>query len=558
MADAREDAGSRLGLGLVEWTPGPGEGPRDMPAPAARLAHADPALAALLGRPGEDLAGVPAEQVLAPPVWTALRTATSSPVEATLPRPTGPGLTVVLHWSLQGPGRLLLAVEDVTSRRRLLRSLQRKALYDPLTGLPNRVLFLEHLEQALRDAQRSGRPAAVAFVDVDDLKAVNEVLGHEAGDELLITVAHRLRRSLRASDVAGRLSGDEFAVVCPRLNGAQELSAIGERLLTTVAGACMLGGREVAASVSVGLAQTGGAPVSSAAALLGHADEALRRAKRRGKRQYVVFDAALDDELRARRAVESELSDALAGGQLRVHYQPVVDLTAGRVVGAEALLRWQHPVRGLLGPDEFLPLAEDTGAIVELGRWVLDQACAQAALWRAQRPGVTVAVNVSPRQLGRGDVALAVEESLERHGLDPGGLRIEVTESALTESSSARSELWEIDASGVPVGIDDFGTGYASLSYLRQLPVGFIKIDRSFVADMVSDPDQHAIVASVTSLALALGIGVVAEGVETGAQAEALVALGCTTAQGFLYARPMPAEELALLSPGRVGARAGS
>ena len=515
-------------------------------------------LADLLGADGVAARGADAQSVLGATAWQALLVAVSRGVEgsvqAHVPGVRGPEHVVTLHWTIlrdaagASPGTVLLAVvEDSRARQELLQSLRNKALRDPLTSLPNRVLFLEHLEQALRETERVGRKVTVAFVDVDDLKLVNESLGHEAGDELLVAVAQRLRRTLRSSDVAARISGDEFTVLS-WAESPTEVSHLAERLLTTVSGPCLLAGRTVPVSVSIGLAS--GSRPDDAAALLNRADEALRRAKRRGKHQVVVFDDVLDIEVRARNQLQSELRRAVDGEELRLRYQPVVDLRDGRMTGAEALVRWQHPRRGLLAPEHFLGVAEESDLIVSLGEWVLEEACRQAARWRSGCGGALVlAVNVSARQLGGGQVVAALKRCLDRHGIPAASMRVEVTETAMTASAGARAELWDIDSLGVRVGIDDFGTGSASLTYLRQLPVHFLKIDRSFVADLTHDPAQHAIVTSVVTLATALGIDVIAEGVESVHQARVLTGLGCHSAQGFLYGRPMPAEQLPLGAP---------
>ncbi|MCU1432959.1 MAG: diguanylate cyclase [Actinotalea sp.] len=524
----------------------------------ATICHVSAALVDLFGLTREELVGSPLETLIGSRAWNALadqldRGEAEQPVEA-LVATSGAERAVVLHWTVREPqqGRertLVVALEDMTPRRQLVHSLRSKALHDPLTGLANRTRLLEHLGQSLRDADRSGGCVVVAFVDVDDLKTVNESLGHEAGDELLMAVAHRLGRTLGAGDIAGRLGGDEFAVVSAGLAPDHDIEGIGDRILGTVTGPCVLAGRTVAASVSVGLAVSREGDAAGAEALLNRADEALRRAKRRGKSRVVVFDDALDTEVRQRKLLEFDLRQAGTLGQLRLAYQPVVDLQDGSILGAEALLRWQHPTRGLLPPLDFVPLAEASGSIVQIGAWVLHQVCAQTEQWTATHggpPPPAISVNVSARQLGHGDVARTIQACLQDTRLAPAALKVEVTESVLTQSLAARRELWEIDGLGVQVGIDDFGTGYASLTYLQQLPVRFLKIDRSFVADMTRDPVRHAIVASVTHLATALDIRVIAEGVEEPEQAEALLALGCTAAQGFLYSRPLRPSQLAV------------
>ena len=540
-----------LGLAAAVIDPGTGR---------AHLTHVSAALGRELGRPDGPAVGSAVDELIGPKAWAALGDRLGNGSGC---MPIGPpagaddASQALLHWSVHPDGpepgggqTLLLAVEEA-GRQRLVRSLRHRALHDALTGLPNRTLVLELLAVALREADRDGYVVAVVYLDVDDLKSVNESLGHEAGDELLTTVGHRLRRTLRGSDVAGRLSGDEFAVVCPRLHDEHEAAAIGDRILETVAGPCLLAGQEVVVSVSIGIATGSEAGATAPAVLLNRSDEALRRAKRAGKGRFVIFDEDLDREVRERQVMVGELRHAASSGQLRLRYQPVVDLTDGHLIGAEALVRWQHPRRGLLEPVDFLQVAEDSGSIVEVGAWVLDEACAQAARW--DRPGErlrSVSINVSARQLGHGAVVAELRSCLDRYRLGPERVRVEVTETALTESIAARRELWDIDGLGILVGIDDFGTGYASMTYLDQMPVRFLKIDRSFVSEMTCDVIHHAIVASVTSLGVALGITVIAEGVETREQAESLVRLGCPVGQGFLYSHPVTAGELTALTAG--------
>ena len=445
------------------------------------------------------------------------------------------------------------------SRRRALRrvafqvgELRHQALYDPLTGLPNRTLLFAEADRLLGRARRRATGVVAIFLDLDNFKDLNETFGHGAGDRLLRAVAGRLRGAVRAGDTVGRLGGDEFLVLA-ELDGSETSP---ERLAERLRGA-------LAAPFPVGAAD--GAPVRVQASmgavcglrdradeLVADADVALYAAKSAGKGRMVVFAPAMRAAIENRVALEVDLQRAVAERQLVVLYQPIVDLTSGETVGAEALVRWRHPVRGLLVPDAFVPLAEATGAIVEVGRFVLDEACRQAAAWRAEGRELAVAVNVSAVQLERDDVAGAVEEALARHGLPGRLLTIELTETALMQDTErAVGVLSACKHRGVGLAVDDFGTGYSSLAYLRRFPIDTLKIDRTFVAHLGEQGEQGEHVAegplvhTVVELGRSLGIETVAEGIETPAQLEWLRREGCRWGQGFLFGRPMPPGELA-------------
>lgn len=440
--------------------------------------------------------------------------------------------------------RMLGTTQDVTEQRAAEQLLEHQALHDPLTGLPNRALFLDRLQHALTRARRPGSSLAVYFCDVDDFKDVNDSLGHDAGDELLVALPPRLREGLRAGDTVARFGGDEFVILCEDLDSEGEAIRIAERIGAAFALPFELDGRPHHLSVSVGVVFVKGGE-AGAAEVLRDADAAMYRAKGGGKGRFELFDAQMRASLVARLQTEADLRRALENGELRLHYQPVADLADGRLVGAEALVRWQHPERGLLAPAEFIAIAEDSGLIAPLGAWVLEEACRQALAWGGGR---FVSVNLSPRQLSHSDVPALLERALAETGVDPALLELEITENVLMEQSAgALATLRQLKAMGVRLMLDDFGTGWSSLAYLKRFPLDGLKIDREFVDGLGSEPEDTAIVAAVLSMAAALELDVIAEGVETEAQLAWLRERGCGLAQGFLLGRPMPAQELAAL-----------
>jgi diguanylate cyclase (GGDEF)-like protein/PAS domain S-box-containing protein len=445
---------------------------------------------------------------------------------------------------LDGDGRvvrLLGTAQDVTEQRAAERLLEHQALHDPLTGLPNRALFLDRLQHALTRARRPGSSLAVYFCDVDDFKDVNDSLGHDAGDELLVALPPRLREGLRAGDTVARFGGDEFVILCEDLDSEGEAIRIAERIGEAFALPFALDGRPHHLSVSVGVVFVKGGE-ASAAEVLRDADAAMYRAKGGGKGRFELFDAHMRASLVARLQTEADLRRALEDGELRLHFQPVLSLERNAFVGAEALVRWQHPERGLLAPAEFIAVAEDSGLIAPLGAWVLEEACRQAVAWGGER---FVSVNLSPRQLSHSDVPALLERALAETGVDPALLELEITENVLMEQSAgALATLRGLKAMGVRLVLDDFGTGWSSLAYLKRFPLDGLKIDREFVDGLGSEPEDTAIVAAVLSMAAALELDVIAEGVETDAQLAWLRERGCGMAQGFLLGRPMPAAEL--------------
>jgi len=421
--------------------------------------------------------------------------------------------------------------------------LERLATSDGLTGLPNRTLVLDRLEQALARMRRTKRPVAVVFLDLDHFKPVNDVGGHSAGDAVLKTVASRLRDTVRPMDTVGRLAGDEFVVICEDLADEHEAVGVAQRLAREVTEPIRVrfaGGvdQEVAVGASVGIAFARPGQRVDGEGVLADADVAMYRAKQRGRGRVEVFDEALRASLELRVHLQQDLRRAIRERELILHYQPVVHAGTGALSGFEALVRWQHPERGLLAPGEFIPLAEGSGLIVPIGAWVLEEACAQLARWRATEPeaaGLVIAVNVSAVQLADPELTPTVAAALDAADLEPEALWLEVTESAvMVDPEAATARLGELRALGVQLALDDFGTGHSSLAHLRSLPIGILKLDRSFVQD-------EAVIASVAGLARALDLHLVAEGVETPAQLSDAQRLGCDAVQGFLYGRPVPA-----------------
>jgi diguanylate cyclase (GGDEF)-like protein/PAS domain S-box-containing protein len=432
-----------------------------------------------------------------------------------------------------------IAIERKASEDRLAH----QAHHDPLTGLPNRVLFVEFLTLALARARRHQNAAAVLFLDLDRFKFVNDRLGHDAGDELLVEMATRLRSVLRPGDTVSRFGGDEFTVLCDDLSvehAHTQAAEVAQRLLDVIEAPIELDGEPIRLSSSIGIAIAG--PGDEPESLLRDADAAMYRAKERGKGRWVVFDEEMRSLVRVRLETENALYHALERSELCVYYQPIMALGSSRCVGAEALVRWEHPERGLVAPDDFIDLAEESGLIVPMGAWVLEEACRAVVRWRDQR-GVTtpftVSVNLSARQLAHSDMPQLVSNALAATGADPAMLGLEITESVLMGETSVET-IAALKALGVKLSIDDFGTGYSSLGYLKRFPVDVVKVDRSFVDGLGTDPEDSAIVAAVVSLGHALGLEVVAEGVETERQLAELVRLGCDQAQGYWFSAAQP------------------
>jgi diguanylate cyclase (GGDEF)-like protein/PAS domain S-box-containing protein len=446
----------------------------------------------------------------------------------------------------------LAAVANVVSgaveRHLVEEEIRHRVLHDPLTGLPNRTLALDRLASALARRQRDGGTVAVLLLDLDQFKLVNDSLGHEAGDELLTRLAPRLHDAVRPADTVARLGGDEFLVICEELDGPRAAIQVAERLATAVGQPLVLGEEEHFASASIGIALADTAD-ADAQMLIRDADAAMYRAKERGRGRYELFDEMLRHRVLVRLRTESELRRALERDELRIHYQPVVDLRADRIAAVEALVRWEHPQRGLLGPVDFIRVAEDTGLIVPLGDLVLTKACRDVADWQrrfnhSQRP-LTLCVNASARQLADTAFPARVAEIARRSGLAAGSLALEITEGVfMEEAHSPVTVLTRMRDYGLGLMLDDFGTGYSGLSYLKRFPLDVLKIDRSFVAGLGTDDEDSAIVAAVIGMARTLGLTVVAEGVENREQVDQLLQLGCDRAQGFLFAPPIPAHRI--------------
>jgi diguanylate cyclase (GGDEF)-like protein/PAS domain S-box-containing protein len=439
---------------------------------------------------------------------------------------------------------------DITDRTHVEQELARQAYEDDLTGLPNRVLFLDRLQVALARARRRRSGVAVLFLDLDRFKVINDSLGHEPGDRLLTAVARRLEGALRPEDTVARFGGDEFTVLCEDLTSTVEPIGIAERISRALATPFLLDDREVFLTASIGIAV---APdqAATADALLRDADAAMYRAKERGRARFEVFDDATRERAMARLETEHDLHRAVDRDELCLRYQPIVDLESGRVTGVEALIRWQHPRRGMVEPTGFVPLAEETGLIVPIGEWVLAEACRQVGDWR--RRGIlpahfSVSVNLSAGQLGQPRLRQVLDNALQESGIDPASLWLEITESAVMDDADAAiATLRDFKERGLCLSIDDFGTGYSSLSYLKRLPIDALKVDRSFVAGLGIDTEDHAIAEAVVTLAHTLGLGAVAEGVETPAQLSELRTLGCDSAQGFYFSRPVDAVDVEAL-----------
>ncbi len=487
----------------------------------------------------------PAQQffadLMAQPIGQSLR------VESRLAGPDGEWVYVdvlATNW-ISDPDieAVVISLRDIGTRRALEEKLQLQAYTDSLTGMPNRALFRLRLAEAVTGPDR---PVTVLLLDLDDFKLVNDNLGHSAGDELLTTIAGRLRRHVRPSDVLARLGGDEFAILMRDLEPG-DAAALAERLVRTIREPIRLGSRDITCSLSIGIA-TSTADDRSGDQLLGNADLAMYAAKRAGRNGYAVFDPTMTISVLEEAQLRIDLEHGLEHQEFAVLYQPVVDMQTQRVTSVEALVRWNHPRDGLLGPYHFIAAAEANGLIVPLGGWVLREACAQLARWRAESPaaaGLKVNVNLSARQFQYAGLVDDVAAALDDAGLDPASLTLEITESMLMEDiATAKQTLHALRELGVRLAIDDFGTGYSSLSYLKQLPVDVIKIDKTFVDDVDTDADDVALVDAVAGLGQALKMQTVAEGIETDAQWATLRRLGIDHGQGYLFGKPADPEQI--------------
>ncbi|MDQ1462496.1 MAG: hypothetical protein QOI08_3980, partial [Actinomycetota bacterium] len=446
-----------------------------------------------------------------------------------------------------GVDGLVLTMRDITDRNQLDAELRRQALHDGLTSLPNRALFLDRVGHALSRGHRDGHSVGVLFMDLDDFKLVNDSLGHAGGDELLIAVAARLTTMIRPGDTVARFGGDEFALLVEDVDVASTINQVADRVQEAFQEPLSVGDSHVLARFSIGIA-VGGSDTHNPDDLLRDADAAMYVAKRSGKARHVLFEPAMHEESQRRLAIAGELRGAIDRNELVVFYQAIVDVHSGRTQGAEALVRWNHPHRGLLQPDDFIPMSERNGVVIPLGQWVLAEACSQVQQWKRAElvdEAFYIAVNLSARHLQDSHVVAHVVEALERSELSPAALVLELTETALLEDlDRTRSTLAALKDLGIRLAVDDFGTGYSSLSYLSAFPVDVIKIDKSFIDQLALTSGGEAMVRAVVELVHALGLVAVAEGVEERDQAAALEHIGCKLAQGFLFAKPMAASEM--------------
>jgi diguanylate cyclase (GGDEF)-like protein/PAS domain S-box-containing protein len=451
----------------------------------------------------------------------------------------------------------LLNIRDQTERLVLEEALRHQAFHDPLTGLPNRALFDDRLAHAYERTERGGHSLCLLLADLDDFKDVNDTYGHALGDTVLIEVAARLRRAVRLEDTIARLGGDEFAILIEQMNGAEDGTRAAERIIEALAKPVVVGDVEVFPHASIGIAMGSAADGSSrtieelTGQMLIDADLAMYEAKRQGRRGFQFYASSMEAGIKERMAMRSDLERGLGRREFLLHYQPIVSIETGIVVGAEALVRWDHPERGLVPPMAFMPLAEQTGLIVDIGRWVLADACREAAGWDLETTEGTapyVSVNVSGSQLQAKGFVQEVRDVLTATGLSPARLVLEVTETALIEDSEGNVlKLEQLRDVGIRLAIDDFGTGYSSLSYLRQFNLDILKIDKSFIDALGHDSKGSALVAAMVAIGTSLSMEVVAEGIEDAGQLQDLRTLHCDLGQGYLFAKPVPAAELAVL-----------
>ncbi len=439
---------------------------------------------------------------------------------------------------------ILVTVTDITARKKVEERAEYLAQHDTVTELPNRALFKDRLQQSVAIARRRDVPMAVLFVDLDNFKDVNDTLGHQAGDDMLRQVAHRLMQCVRETDTAARLGGDEFAIIASELRAIDDVTILARRMLQAMSTPFTIHGQEVHSGASIGVTIF---PDDSdnADQLLTYADLALYHAKGAGKGTYQFYNQQMGDAIHKRKALEGDMRKAVANKGFQLFYQPQIDLKTGKVIGCEALIRWPHAERGMVSPGDFIPLAESTGLIVPIGEWVMVEACEQARRWLDEGiEGVRMGVNLSALQFRRVDLVTLTQSILRDTGLDPSQLELELTESMVMDDTDSAVDIMRgLNGLGVALAIDDFGTGFSSLSYLKKFPVERLKIDQSFVRDVTDDPDDAAIATTIINLAHSLNMNVIAEGAETTAQASFLQQEHCDDAQGYLFGKPMPEDE---------------
>lgn len=444
-----------------------------------------------------------------------------------------------------GDGHLIArSLKYAIERKNVEQHLSDLAHYDKLTGLANRDLFHERLRLALARAQRSQRLVGLMFLDLDRFKEINDSLGHLAGDQLLIEVSKRLKRCTRETDTIARLGGDEFTVIVENIQSDEEAAAIAEKILLAMQVPFILEGQEVFVTTSIGLTVFP-TDAKDDLGLLKNADTAMYRAKEAGRNKYQYYSIEMNESSHMRLKLESELRKALTRNEFSLMYQPKIDMLTGSIVGAEALLRWENKEFGFVPPNEFIPIAEDTGLIIPIGEWVLRNACQQIRTWLHQGlPEVRIAVNLSPRQFRQGNLAATIGDILDQENLTPHALPLEITESLLmADVEESKRALNDLKAMGLEIYLDDFGTGYSSLSYLKKFPIDGLKIDRSFVMDIPHDQEDMVLAEAIVAMSHALRLNVVAEGIETPEQMAFLKELGCEEAQGYLFSKPLNADE---------------
>jgi diguanylate cyclase (GGDEF)-like protein/PAS domain S-box-containing protein len=531
------------------------------------FSYISPAISEMLGYAPEELDGTPAIALVAPEDVATFQTSypelnqrrlptgdlATRRIETQLRHRSGElrtvDVTVTDMRDVPAVGGIVLNARDITVRKALEADLRFQALHDTLTGLANRTMFTQQTASALRTSDRIESVGAL-FIDLDDFKTVNDSLGHAVGDQLLQEVSTRLITSLSTDDLACRLGGDEFAILVVDAHDQAGVVALAERVLALVAQPYRIQGRDIRVTASIGIAFADDDSVD-AEVLLRSADVAMYLAKDRGKNRYAVFEAHMHTSVFERLELKADLVRAIDDGQLRCHYQPIVSLQTGRITGVEALVRWQHPTRGLLSPDAFIPLAEDTGLIVPLGRWVMREACQQLRAWQLRLPAsstMSMSINLSVRQLMHEQIIRDVREAVDDAGLDPSTVTMEITETTLMhDTEMTRERLAELREIGVSLAVDDFGTGYSSLQYVQRFPIDIIKIDRSFVTGLGTNPGDGAVVQSMIELSQRLGVHTVAEGIDRPEQVTLLQSLGADLGQGYLFSKPVVADQITAL-----------